>query len=100
MFSNPWKSCKYNPPAQYTRVEIKSHKGDRYVGYRYKKQYYETFGNFIIPDPYKWRKIPSESWLWYEIKRKLENPDLFREQRGICMMSNLTDTIKNMIRKE
>lgn len=83
MISNKWKSCKYNPPYQYTRVEIKSRDGTRYVGYRYKDTYYETFGNYVIPDPYKWRKIPEESWLWHEIKRRLANPDGYGLQRGV-----------------
>lgn len=74
MTSNKWKSCKYNPPPQFTRVEIRSRDNKRYVGYRYGKDYYETFGNYKIADPYKWRKIIEMSWLWHEIKRKLTNP--------------------------
>lgn len=80
---NRWRSCKYNPPMQYTRVEIKDHSGKRYVGYRYKQDYYETFGNFKIADPYKWRRIPEESWLWKEIRMRLLNPNNYGLKKGM-----------------
>lgn len=68
---NPWRSCIFNPPPQYTRVEIKSKVNKRYIGYRYKNTYYETIGNYVIQDPDKWRYIPVGSTLWQEIKQKL-----------------------------
>ena len=51
--------------------EIKNIKGKRYCGYRYKKQYYESFGNFIIPDPFKWRFIKDEGFMAEWIRNKL-----------------------------
>lgn len=69
---NPWNDCKYNPPPQYNRVEIKDKHNKHYIGYRYQNNYYETFGNYIIPEPYKWRWIPANSPLFYEIKNKLK----------------------------
>lgn len=71
---NSWQLCSKNPPPQYTRVEIKSLFGKRYCGYRYKNQYYSTFGNFIIKDPYKWRWIPETSALYAEILHRIKTP--------------------------
>lgn len=68
---NPWRDCIDDPPMQYKRVEIKNIKGKRYCGYRYKKQYYESFGNFIIPDPFKWRFIKDEGFMAEWIRNKL-----------------------------
>ena len=69
--NNPWRFCDSNPPPQYVRVEIKTRNNKRYAGYRFRKTYYETIGNYIIPDPYKWRYIPVGSYLWNEIKEKI-----------------------------
>ena len=71
MIDNPWRFCDTDPPSQYMRVEIKTKNGKKYVGYRYKKNYYETIGNYIIKNPYKWRMIPVGSYLWNEIKEKI-----------------------------
>lgn len=68
---NNWQLCSKNPPPEYTRVEIKDTKSRKYIGYRCNQKYYETFGNYIIPDPFKWRYIPQGSFLWEEIKRKI-----------------------------
>ena len=77
---NPWRFCDTDPPPQYVRVEIKSHHNKRYVGYRCKRQYYETIGNYIIPDPHKWRYIPVGSYLWNEIKDKIRKLSLEQEE--------------------
>lgn len=68
---NQWQSCKKNPPPNYTRVEIKTKSRQRYVGYRCNNTYYETIGNYIIPDPIKWRYIPQGSALFHEIEEKI-----------------------------
>ena len=68
---NPWRLCKLVPPPQFVRLEIKTKDGDTYVGYRYGNTYYESVGNYIIKDPYKWKFIPRESRLWEEIRRRL-----------------------------
>ena len=70
---NPWRYCKTDPPNQYIRIEIKSKNNRRYVGYRCNNRYYETIGNYIIPDPYMWRHIPVGSYLWNEIVEKIRN---------------------------
>lgn len=70
---NNWQLCSKNPPPQYTRVEIKDTRRKRYIGYRYKDKYYETFGNYIIKDPYKWRYIPQGSLIQAEIKQKIKS---------------------------
>lgn len=76
---NPWRFCDTEPPPQYTRVEIKSRNRQVYVGYRYKKQYYETIGNSVIPDPFKWRYIPVGSYLWNEIVNKIRSLSIEEE---------------------
>ena len=68
---NQWQSCKKNPPPNYTRVEIKTKSRQRYVGYRCNNTYYETIGNYIIPDPIKWRYIPQGSVLFHEVEEKI-----------------------------
>lgn len=69
---NKWKSCNKCPPPQYVRVEIKTTNGDCVCGYRYKNDFYETFGNYIIANPYKWRWIPDNSQLFLEISEKIK----------------------------
>lgn len=69
---NNWQSCDKNPPSQYTRVEIRDKNRKTYIGYRYGNTYYETFGNYIIPNPVKWRYIPQGSYLFETIKEKIK----------------------------
>ena len=69
---NPWRLCSLNPPPQYVRLEIKvKDKKDTYIGYRYGNKYYESIGNYIIENPYKWRFIPQGSYLWEEIRKRI-----------------------------
>lgn len=70
---NNWQLCSKNPPPEYTRVEIRDKDRHTYIGYRYLNRYYETFGNYIIQDPIKWRYIPQNSYLLEEIKQRLKN---------------------------
>jgi len=76
---NQWQSCKKNPPPNYTRVEIKTKNRRKYVGYRCNNTYYETIGNYIIPNPIKWRYIPEGSYLLREIERKVHKFPKFSE---------------------
>lgn len=78
--NNPWRLCKDDPPKQYIRIEIKSKNNDRYIGYRYLDHYYETIGNYIISDPYKWRYIPVGSYLWNEIVERIRRLSLYNEE--------------------
>lgn len=73
MRTNNWQLCSKNPPPEYTRVEIKDKNRRRYIGYRCRNVYYETFGNYIIKNPYRWRYIPQGSYLWEEIKRRVKS---------------------------
>lgn len=68
---NPWHNCDTDPPPQYLRVEIKDDGKNRYVGYRYKKQYFETIGNYVINNPKAWRYIPEGSYLFNDIKQRI-----------------------------
>lgn len=68
---NEWKDCIQSPPPEYVRVEIKTKDLEKIPGYRYRHEYYKTFGNSIITNPDKWRYIPMESSLYKYIKRKL-----------------------------
>lgn len=68
---NPWHDCETNPPRQYLRVEIKDVHKIQYIGYRYKKQYFESIGNYIIENPKVWRYIPEGSYLFNDIKQKI-----------------------------
>lgn len=70
---NPWRDCKKDPPNQYTRVEIRNKSGERFLGYRYSKDYYETYGNYLIKNPMSWRYPPKGSKLLTELKEKLYN---------------------------
>lgn len=70
---NPWRMCDTDPPNEYIRVEIKTKDRERKVGYRYKINYYETIGNYLIKNPYQWRYIPVGSYLWAEIKDKIRS---------------------------
>lgn len=70
---NPWRNCETDPPMQYKRVEIKDVNDKRYCGYRYKNQYYESFGNYIIAKPYKWRFIKDNSFMAEWIKDKINS---------------------------
>lgn len=79
---NNWQLCCKNPPPQYTRIEIKKLNGERCVGYRCKNTYYETLGNYIISDPYKWRWIPKTSTLLAEIKEKIKSNSLMEVGYG------------------
>ena len=72
---NPWRDCDTDPPRQYLRVEIKDDERIHYVGYRYRKQYFESIGNYIIKNPKKWRYIPEESHLFNDIKQKIINSE-------------------------
>lgn len=74
MRTNNWQLCSKKAPPQYTRIEIKDYKNKRYIGYRYGNKYYETFGNYVIKNPYKWRYIPQDSWIWEEVKHRIKNP--------------------------
>lgn len=71
--NNPWRDCEKDPPMQYKRVEIKNRKNVRYCGYRYKNKYYESFGNYIIPEPYMWRFIKDKSFMAEWIKDKINS---------------------------
>lgn len=71
--NNKWQDCKQNPPPEYTRIEIKDSNNKHYVGYRYQQKYYETYGNWLIKNPRKWRYIPATSYLLVELKEKLSN---------------------------
>lgn len=71
MANNPWRYCAKEKPPEYLRIQIKNNKSERFVGYRYKNTYYETIGNYVIPNPYQWRYIPVGSYLWAEIKEKI-----------------------------
>lgn len=68
---NPWRSIQSNPPPEYTRVEIKDINRKHYIGYRYRKTYYETYGNWVIQNPEFWRWIPATSTLLAELKEKI-----------------------------
>lgn len=70
---NGWRDCLKNPPPEYVRVEIKTTEKEKIPGYRYKHKYYSTFGNFVIDNPVKWRYIPTGSYLYELIKRKLNS---------------------------
>lgn len=85
VLSNPWRDCRRDPPIQYVRVEIRDIDHIHYVGYRYKKDYYETIGNYIIQNPKVWRKIPQGSYLFEEIRQKIFNSNkvsVALEERG------------------
>ena len=77
---NPWRNCKTDPPEQYTRIEIKSKDNEKYIGYRYLDNYYETFGNYIIRNPHKWRYIPVGSYLWNEIVDRIKKLSNYNEE--------------------
>lgn len=71
MKQNPWRDCKTDPPKQFHRVEIRDKNNKKYIGYRYLKDYYETFGNYIIKNPMLWRFPPKGSTLITELKEKI-----------------------------
>ena len=71
MKANPWRDCKTDPPRNYVRVEIRDKKDDHFIGYRCDKQYYETYGNYLIKEPRLWRFPPKGSALITELKEKL-----------------------------
>lgn len=71
MLTNPWQLCSTSPPDQYIRCEIKDRKGKRYIGYRCRNTYYETIGNYVIKEPYKWRYVPKGSEIWQSIEDKI-----------------------------
>lgn len=85
---NNWKSCKKNPPPMYKRIEIKCKDGSRCIGYRYDKDYYETYGNYLIKNPMWWRFPPEGSALVTELLEKLhifptiEAQSLIQDQGG------------------
>ena len=68
---NPWRYCDRDKPPEYVRIQIRDKQNMKYVGYRYKKQYYETIGNYLIKNPYQWRYIPVGSCVWEEIKQRI-----------------------------
>lgn len=71
MLVNNWMSCEKSPPPQYTRIEIKDRKGEKYIGYRYKDTYFETYGNYVIKYPMYWRYVPEGSTLLKDLYDKL-----------------------------
>ena len=87
MKQNPWRDCRSDPPKQYQRVEIRDKYNNRYIGYRYLSDYYETFGNYLIKNPMLWRYPPKGSKLVAELKEKIHTMfggepvyDITREQ--------------------
>lgn len=76
--NNPWRYCDKEKPPEYTRIEIRDKEYVKYVGYRYKKSYFETIGNYLIKNPYQWRYIPIGSYLWNEILDKIRELQIER----------------------
>lgn len=71
MEANPWRDCKTDPPRNYVRVEIRDKKDEHFIGYRCDKQYYETYGNYLIKEPRLWRFPLEGSELLTTLKEKL-----------------------------
>ena len=66
-----WRDCVKDPPQEYYRVEIRDKQNKRYIGYRYGRKYFETYGNYLIKEPTYWREPPKGSKLISELQEKL-----------------------------
>lgn len=73
MTKNPWRYCNNDKPPEYIRILIRDKKKTQYIGYRCKNTYYETIGNYVIPNPWQWKYIPVGSYLWNEIKERIHS---------------------------
>lgn len=55
---NDWRSCTFNPPEPYKRVEIRDKNNKVYIGYYTEKKVYLTsFKHKEIKFPLKWRDL-------------------------------------------
>lgn len=66
-----WNNCTKDPPKQFERIEIKDKQNNRYIGYRFGRLYFESYGNYEIKYPRFWRVPPKESQLLADLKEKL-----------------------------
>lgn len=66
-----WKDCEKDPPKQFLRIEIRDKQNKKYIGYRFGRYYFESFGNYVIKEPTYWRIPPKGSPLLSELKEKI-----------------------------
>ena len=60
-----WRSCKKHPPKLYVRVEVKTQKGRRCIGYRSDGNVWlESLHHKEIEDPSVWRTLPTPNATW------------------------------------